>query len=252
MTIFVILGRTNVGKSTLFNKLINTKKALVNKSHGVTRDFKESNVNINNLKFSIIDTPGFDNFKNEYLPKNNYQYKKPIIKANLILFLIDGTEGIIPIEKEFINYLRSFEKKIILIINKSEKRINKLIIHDIYNLGIETVIPISAAYNQGIQELLIKLSPYIKSTKKTIKKIPTIQVAVSGRPNTGKSTLINKLINDKRLLTGPETGLTRDTIEINWSYEGRQVKLIDTAGLRRKFLNYLFYIMMQFLLWKIE
>ncbi|MCP4923877.1 MAG: ribosome biogenesis GTPase Der [bacterium] len=239
MTTLAILGRPNVGKSTLFNRLIGKQKALVDETPGVTRDRQEGRGSLGDLDFSLVDTAGFEGAKTQELPTAMWaQSKKAAEQADLVLFVIDGREGLIPLEEDLMAQLRPLGKKIILVANKCEGGISDAVVAEAHKLGLGAPVPISAAHGQGLQELFAAVMPHVLPPEEidteTEEGLKALQLVILGRPNAGKSTLVNGLLKDERVLTGPEAGLTRDAIAIDWNYGGRPLRLVDTAGLRRK------------------
>lgn len=237
--IIALVGRPNVGKSTLFNRLSTRKKAIVHDKPGVTRDRKYADAQIGSFEFIIIDTPGLEETKYEIGQRLMEQTTKAIIEADIICFIVDGKSGILPDDKILAGFVRKYNKPTILLINKCEGRFN--FAKEYYQLGFNNMLAISAEHGVGMVDLYDEIVTKIPKNEldkheEIIDPIKSnyVQIVVSGRPNAGKSTFINALINDERLLTGPEAGLTRESIEIDWEYKGNKIKLIDTAGLRKK------------------
>ncbi len=240
-----IVGRPNVGKSTLFNRLAGKRLAIVDDTTGVTRDRRIAPGHIGDLDIEIIDTAGFEDSDNGNLnEKIRQQTKKAIKEADVALFIVDARSGIVPLDNFLANWLRTQEIPIILLVNKCEGRMGEPGLFEAFELGLGDPIPISAEHGEGLADLYQALLPYSKTAVKNTNCTDQvtengevsnqIQIAIVGRPNVGKSTLINSLIGEDRLLTGPESGITRDAIAIEWEQNGQSVKLIDTAGLRRK------------------
>ncbi len=239
----VLVGRPNVGKSTLFNRLVRAEKAIVNNQPGVTRDRKYGHGNLVDLSFILIDTAGLDESLKgctEYQIMNQSQLA--INDSDIIFFVIDGREGVLPVEKTFARNLKKQNKPVIVLINKSEGANGLIGLSEASSLGFENVIPISAEHGEGLPDLYDVLKDNFEVDKKftptnisdyIYKKVPT-RVSVIGRPNTGKSTLVNNIIGENRLVTGSDAGITRDSIEVKWDYKNQPFCLIDTAGLRRK------------------
>jgi len=245
-----IIGRPNVGKSTLFNKLVGRKVAIVHDKPGVTRDRKEAPAKLKDLDLLIIDTAGYEYSTKDTLEKRMWeQTKKAIDDSDVCLFLFDARAGIQPYDEHFADLVRQSRKPVVLLANKCEGKAQEDSVYEAYKLGLGDPIPFSAEHGLGILDLYEALLPYYKKEKlkpenyaeenlsefdddEAYKRKP-LQLAIVGRPNVGKSTLINALIKDERLLTGPEAGVTRDAITIPWSWRGRKVNLVDTAGLRR-------------------
>lgn len=243
--IVAIIGRTNVGKSTLFNRLIGRKKAIVHDRPGVTRDRREGNATLFDLAFRLIDTAGLE----ESGPLSDAMWKqteKAINDADLLLYMIDARIGITPQDLKLADFLRKKNKPLILLANKSEGNDQIYGVSEAYQLAIGDPLPISAEHALGMDALYNELKKYIdpslkkKSRRQEAKEAQNteledvIQIAIVGRPNVGKSTLVNHLLKDERVLTGPEAGVTRDAIAIDWKYKGRNLRLVDTAGLRKR------------------
>ncbi|ABV73822.1 GTP-binding protein EngA [Rickettsia canadensis str. McKiel] len=236
--IIALVGRPNVGKSTLFNRLSIRKKAIVHNLPGVTRDRKYTDGKIGSCEFLLIDTPGLEENPNSMSVRLMEQTTKAILEADLICFMVDCRSGILPDDKLLSSFIRKYNKPAILVVNKCEKAFD--FDKEYYQLGFDSMVAISAEHGTGLidlyDEIIAKL-PKEKSIETNIAdpvKGDCVQIVISGRPNAGKSTFINALINDERLLTGPEAGITRESIEIDWQYKNNHIKLIDTAGLRKK------------------
>ena len=245
-----IVGRPNVGKSTLFNRLAGRKIAIVHDQPGVTRDRKEADAKLRDINMKVIDTAGFEYSKEDSLEKRMWlQTEKAIKEADVCLFLFDARDGIQPYDEFFANLVRQSGKPVILLANKCEGKLQEDSIHEAYKLGLGEPVPFSAEHGLGLLDLYDMLKPYDKkaevktenkndvlsdeaSEDEKVKSRP-IQLAIVGRPNVGKSTLMNALLKDERMLTGPEAGVTRDAISVDWEWKGRKIKLVDTAGLRR-------------------
>ena len=236
-----IIGRPNVGKSTLFNRLVGRKVAIVHDHPGVTRDRREAPAKLRDLDLKIIDTAGYEYSNEDNLEHRMWeQTQKAIDEANVCLFLFDARAGIQPYDEHFAGILRQSGKPVILLANKCEGREQENSIHEAYKLGLGQPIPFSAEHGLGINDLYETLKPFNKKGK--TENIETdeenierpLQLAIVGRPNVGKSTLVNALLNDERMLTGPEAGVTRDAITSEWNWNGHKINLVDTAGLRRQ------------------
>jgi GTP-binding protein len=232
-----IIGRPNVGKSTLFNRLVGKKLALVDDTPGVTRDRREGDARIGSLKFKIIDTAGLEeSFDDSLEGRMRRQTEIALDEADVALMLIDARAGVTPLDKHFANWLRKIKIPVILLANKCEGKSGEPGLYEAFGLGLGEPIQLSAEHGEGMGELFDALLPYEKSDdqeREALENRP-LQLAIVGRPNAGKSTLVNHLIGEERMLTGPEAGVTRDAIAIEWEFDGRPIKLVDTAGLRRR------------------
>lgn len=240
-----IVGRPNVGKSTLFNRLTGNKHALVDDKPGVTRDRREGVGFLADLKFALVDTAGLEEAGESTLENRMMmQTRNAINESDLCFMVIDGRAGVTSLDSYFANWLRKIHKNIILVVNKCEGYKGDDGVNESYSLGFDNIIPLSAEHNQGMADLYDAVAPFIADYEYEIsqldleidksKEVKHIQVAVVGRPNVGKSTFLNKIYGEDRLLTGPEAGITRDSIALDWEFEGHKLKLIDTAGIRRK------------------
>jgi GTP-binding protein len=231
-----IVGRPNVGKSTLFNRLAGKKLAIVDDRPGVTRDRRFGTGRIGDLDLEIIDTAGFEDVTDESLEaRMRHQTELAIDEADVALFVIDSREGVTPMDEVFAEILRRRDMPVVLAANKSEGRQGDSGILEAYGLGLGEPVPISAEHGEGMADLyaaLIAVAPTQEDLDEDDNQ--HVKIAIVGRPNAGKSTLVNKLIGEDRLLTGPEAGITRDAIPVDWTWEDRAVRLVDTAGLRRK------------------
>jgi len=231
-----ILGRPNVGKSTLFNRLVGRRLALVDDTPGVTRDRREGEGRIADLNFRVIDTAGLEEAAPASLTgRMQAQTERALGDADVGLLVIDGREGVSEADRHFASWLRRAGKPVVLIVNKAEGRAALPGIGEAYRLGLGDPVPISAEHGEGLAELYERLVPFSGSGAPAPPgHEKALQLAIVGRPNVGKSTLVNRLIGEERLLTGPEAGITRDAITVDWVWQGRRVRLVDTAGLRRK------------------
>jgi len=252
----IIIGRPNVGKSTLFNRLVGKKLALVDDQPGVTRDRRFGDVELAGMKFTIVDTAGWEDEDPSTLPgRMRAQTEVSIADADAVLFVIDARAGLTPLENEIGNWLRTADVPVIVVANKAEGRSGDSGIFEAYSLGLGEPLGISAEHGEGTADLFEALWPVIGEKSEAADAltamdeeeedengVPTgpLKLAIVGRPNAGKSTLINRLLGEDRLLTGPEAGITRDSIAIDWEWpdpesgETREIRLIDTAGMRKK------------------
>lgn len=236
-----IIGRPNVGKSTLFNRLAGRKIAIVHDMPGVTRDRKTAKAKLNDLRLEIIDTAGYEYSKENNIEQRMWQQtQKAINDADVVLFLFDARAGIQPYDEHFANLVRQTAKPTILLANKCEGKLQEDSIFEAYKLGLGEPIAFSAEHGLGTQDLYAALKDlseeivFEEENEEDKNTQKPIQLTIVGRPNVGKSTLVNALLNDERMLTGPEAGVTRDAITNEWEYDGRRINLVDTAGLRKQ------------------
>jgi len=239
-----IIGRPNVGKSTLFNRLVGRRAALVDDEPGVTRDRREGQGKLGDLSFRVIDTAGLERADDESLSaRMQAQTAAAMAQADAVLFLVDARAGATPADRTFADLVRKSGKPAILVANKSEGRAGEAGVLDAYELGLGDPVAISAEHGEGLTALYDALRAALPEATATVKPAAApeaaadekpIRIAVVGRPNTGKSTLINRLLGDERLLTGPEPGITRDAIAVDLQWRGHRVRIHDTAGLRRR------------------
>ncbi|CAM3177030.1 GTPase Der [Sphingomonas antarctica] len=247
-----IIGRPNVGKSTLFNRLVGKRVALVDDRPGVTRDRREGEAELIGLKFTAIDTAGFEDDDAATLPgRMRAQTQAAVDVADVALFVVDARAGVVPLDAEIGRWLRESTTPVILIANKAEGRSGESGILDAWSLGLGEPVAISAEHGDGMVDLFNELLPLIEKAparsadaespppegedlEDEERPAGPLKLAIVGRPNAGKSTLVNKMLGEQRLITGPEAGITRDSIAVEWEWNGQAVRLIDTAGLRRK------------------
>lgn len=258
-----LVGRTNVGKSTLFNRLTGKKRALVHDSPGVTRDTREGEAELYTYPFAVFDTAGFEPEGNALTDAMWRQTERALKSADAVVFVVDARAGVTPLDKVMAAALRKLGKPVILAANKAESKVPFL--NDFFALGFGEPIPLSAEHGLGMGDLFESLRPYIVPPKSedgededlperkkrrrkkdddvdlTDESVPAddsdsrvIDLAIVGRPNVGKSTLVNRLLGRERMLTGNIPGLTRDAVSTMWEYKGRTVRLTDTAGLRKQ------------------
>jgi GTPase len=248
LPVVAIIGRPNVGKSTLFNRLVGKKLALVDDRPGVTRDRREGDADLLGLKFRLVDTAGFEEDDPQSLPgRMRAQTQAAVEGADVALFVIDARAGIVPLDEEIGRWLRGSKTPVIVLANKCEgKAASESGLMEAYSLGFGDPIAFSAEHGEGLGELFSDLLPFIERDE--VETVDTfddesddapLKLAIVGRPNAGKSTLVNKMLGEDRMITGPEAGITRDSITIDWTWPSpdgrlREVRLIDTAGLRKK------------------
>ncbi|AVT77202.1 MULTISPECIES: ribosome biogenesis GTPase Der [Rhodopseudomonas] len=242
-----IIGRPNVGKSTLFNRLVGQKLALVDDAPGVTRDRREGEGRLGDLSFTLIDTAGLDEGpKGSLTARMQEQTETAIELADALLFVIDARAGLTPNDRAFADFARRANKPVVLVANKSEGKHGEVGAMESYALGLGDPVQISAEHGEGLGELYDALRPLLPEpvedeeddeladqSEEAIATRP-IRVAIVGRPNAGKSTFINRLLGEERLLTSPEAGTTRDSIAVEVEWKGRDFRVFDTAGLRRR------------------
>ena len=234
-----IIGRPNVGKSTLFNRLVGKRLALVDDTPGVTRDRREGEASLGDLRFGVIDTAGLDEAEEGSLSaRMQAQTERALDEADVALFLVDARSGVTPLDRHFADLLRRRKTPVVLAANKAEGRGGAAGLYEAFALGLGEPIAISAEHGDGMVDLYEALAPFAAPPEAETAVTPNgekpLQLAVIGRPNVGKSTLINRLLGEERVLTGPEPGITRDAIATLWQWRDRTVRLIDTAGLRRR------------------
>jgi GTP-binding protein len=235
-----IVGRPNVGKSTLFNRLVGQKLALVDDRPGVTRDRREGDARLGPLRFRIIDTAGLDEAEQgSLLGRMRAQTEAAIAESDAVLFVMDARAGVLPADEPFAELVRRSGKPVVLVANKAEGGAGMAGAYEAFSLGLGEPVPFSAEHGEGLSELFAALLPHVgeadeEGDDEEGAEGKPLKVAIVGRPNSGKSTLINRMIGSERLLTGPEAGITRDSIAIDWEWRGRAIKLYDTAGLRKR------------------
>lgn len=265
MLSIALVGRPNVGKSTLFNRLARKKLAIVDDTPGVTRDWREAEGYLFDQKIRIIDTAGLeDTFDDSIEGRMRKQTEEGLKRADVILFMIDGRAGVMPLDEYFARYLRKTKKPVYLVVNKveSEKSL-RTELAEAYKLGLGEPIAISSEHGNGMEDLYQTLMPHFPEEaedgegeeeeegifqnlddlegnedfefeQEEIAPETPIKLAIVGRPNVGKSTLLNAIVKEHRSMTGPEAGITRDAVTVDWEFADRKFKLVDTAGMRRK------------------
>ena len=235
-----IVGRPNVGKSTLFNRLVGKRLALVDDRPGVTRDRREGDAHLVGLDFRAIDTAGYEDEDPETLPgRMRQQTEAAVAMADLALFLFDARAGIVPLDEEIARWLRASDTPVVLVANKAEGRAGDQGVLESLALGFGDPVQLSAEHGEGVADLFEAMLPHLPEP---VEEEPDdepfadgpLKLAIVGRPNAGKSTLINRMLGEDRLITGPEAGITRDSIAVDWEWQGRAVRLIDTAGMRKR------------------
>jgi GTPase len=233
-----IIGRPNVGKSTLFNRLVGQRLALVDDTPGVTRDRREGEGRLGGLDLRVIDTAGLDEAEAGSLDSRiQEQTQRALVDADVALFLIDARAGVTPLDRHFAQLLRRGKTPVVLVANKAEGRSAESGLFEAFALGLGEPVAISAEHGEGMGELYAALAGFA-DMRDDASAAPDderpLQLAIIGRPNVGKSTLVNRLLGEERVLTGPEAGITRDAIAVLWQWRSRRVRLFDTAGLRRR------------------
>ncbi|MFV3076400.1 ribosome biogenesis GTPase Der [Niveispirillum fermenti] len=257
-----IIGRPNVGKSTLFNRLVGKKIALVDDTPGVTRDWRAADGRVGGLEFTVVDTAGLEDvFDNSLEARMRQQTERAIERADVALFLVDARAGITAMDRHFAAWLRKAGKPTILVANKCEGVAGRPGLLEAFELGLGEPVPLSAEHGEGMADLVEALEPFMPKEDEeeqdaadaaeadtffaaddeeaaeaaaAEEEAKALQLAIVGRPNVGKSTLLNALVREERVLTGPEAGMTRDAIAVEWEWKGRPIRLVDTAGLRKR------------------
>ncbi|MFN5783205.1 MAG: ribosome biogenesis GTPase Der [Novosphingobium sp.] len=253
----IIIGRPNVGKSTLWNRLVGKKLALVDDQPGVTRDRRFGEAHLLGLDFTIVDTAGWEDEDAASLPgRMRQQTEAALVGADVALFVIDARAGLTPLDEEIARNLRQSDVPVVLVANKAEGKAGDHGLFEAFSLGFGDPVPLSAEHGQGMADLFEALLPHLNERQEEMDAAAALaaetddeeeydpkavlKLAIVGRPNAGKSTLVNRFLGEDRLLTGPEAGITRDSIAVDWTWhdpktgEDRPVRLIDTAGMRKK------------------
>lgn len=260
-----IVGRPNVGKSTLFNRLVGRRVAIVDDTPGVTRDRREGEARLGHRRFRVIDTAGLEDADSASLEgRMREQTERAVASADMVLMMIDARAGVTPLDRHFAGWLRRLSRPVVLVANKCEGRVAETALGEAYALGLGEPVALSAAHGTGLADLLDDIGGRMAAAgADDVPEAPVedraddgaaaaeagmaegeaddgaddgrpIDLAIVGRPNVGKSTLVNALLGDERMLTGPEPGVTRDAIAVEWRYRDRPLRLVDTAGLRRR------------------
>ena len=232
--VVALLGRPNVGKSTLFNRLVGKKISIIEDTPGITRDRIYSTVNYNDYSFHLIDTGGIDVTENDFNKEIKAQAELAIDEADIVLFVVDGKEGLTANDYVVKEMLMKSNKEVIVVINKYDNKLAKDNFYDFYELGFEKYIPISAEHNEGIGDLLEEITSNFNQNNSNDYDENVIKFSVIGRPNVGKSSLVNALLNEERVLVGNIAGTTRDAIDTPLTYHGQDFVVIDTAGMRKR------------------
>lgn len=264
-----IIGRPNVGKSTLFNRLVGKKLALVHDTPGLTRDWREAEAHLMGLDFRVIDTAGLEeSFDASIEARMRQQTERALARADMAVLVVDGRVGITPMDRHFADWLRKQKVRTALLVNKCEGHKGMDGVLEAHELGLGEPIPVSAEHGEGMEDLFQLLRPHIEAAMPAVDETPgeesedlekyfhkyhegdetgfgdeaenaedlskPIKIAIAGRPNVGKSTFLNTVVGEERSMTGPEAGITRDAIHVDWEFGGRKMRLVDTAGLRRR------------------
>ena len=235
--VLAIVGRPNVGKSTLFNRLTGKHHALVDDRPGVTRDRRQGAASIADLEFTAMDTAGIDEAEKGTLQaRMTDQTIKALGEADVIMLVVDGRAGVTPVDEQFARQIRKLKKPMILVVNKAEGKGALSTMLDAHRLGIGEPVAISAEHGEGLADLYAALKPFAPDDNARVKddSAQPLTIAIVGRPNVGKSTLLNTILKQDRVLTGPEAGITRDAITVEYRFEGKPLKLVDTAGVRKR------------------
>ncbi len=254
MLTVAIVGRPNVGKSTLFNRLTGSRSAIVHDMPGVTRDRREGNASVGDLTFRLVDTAGLEDTRDVDTTEGRMRQQTDLAirTADVVLMLIDARAGVTPLDAHFAGLLRRQSKPVILVANKCEGRSGQPGLYEAFGLGLGDPVPVSAEHGEGMGDLYDALQPYADAATPPVDAdaepepelteeeaeaaliAKPISLAIVGRPNVGKSTLVNRLLGEERMLTGPEAGLTRDAIASPFEWRGKRLTLVDTAGLRKR------------------
>lgn len=233
--LIAIVGRPNVGKSTLFNRIVGRRKAMVDDMPGVTRDRNYANVDRFDVPFILIDTGGFEPETNDrLLQQMREQSQLAMAEADVILFVMDGRDGLTPADVEVVEMLRRVDKPVFYLINKIDGDKQETAIGDFYALGVDAIFTVSAEHNRGVNDLMDEVIKALPKGSAADTDEEVTKIAVIGRPNVGKSTLVNRLLGVERVVANPTPGTTRDSIDTYFTCNRKRYLLIDTAGIRRK------------------
>ena len=235
--IVAIIGRPNVGKSTFFNRITKSRDALVENFPGVTRDRIYGDASWNDLEFTLIDTGGFTEASDNFAPQIRWQVQQAMEDADVVLFMLDGKGGISPFDQDIAKLMRASTKPVMVVVNKIDGPEKEKGIYDFYSLGIEDPFPVSAEHGYGMHDFLDSLVERLSRIQPLNAGSPeeeVVKIAVVGRPNVGKSSLINMILGEDRLLVSNMPGTTRDAVDSEYRRDGRLYRFIDTAGIRRK------------------
>lgn len=234
-SLVAIVGRPNVGKSTLFNRILGQRKALVEDFPGVTRDRHYAEVTRYDVPFTLIDTGGFEPVSDErLLVQMREQSQFAVEEADVILFVLDAREGLTPADREVAAMLRRVEKPVLYVLNKVDGEKQEAALVEFYSLGIETFYPVSAEHGRGVGDLVDEILPLLDQGAKAEAAGEEVRLAIVGRPNVGKSSLVNRILGYERVVANPTAGTTRDSVDTPFNYKHKRYVLIDTAGIRRK------------------
>ena len=236
-----IVGRPHVGKSTLFNRLVGKRIALVDDRPGVTRDRREGEGRLLGLEFRVMDTAGFEDQDPASLPgRMRAQTEAAVHEADVALFLIDAREGLTPLDEEIARWLRGASTPVVVAANKAEGKAGEAGRLEAFALGLGEPFALSAEHGEGLVDLFEAIRPHVEhehyatEAEEEEEGEGPLKLAIVGRPNAGKSTLVNKMLGEERMITGPEAGITRDSISLDWAWNDKPVRLVDTAGLRKR------------------
>jgi GTP-binding protein len=236
LPVVVIAGRPNVGKSTLFNKLAGRRTAIVSDTPGVTRDRKEADALLRGKRVRLVDTAGLEESAPETLfGRMRASSEAAVAHADLVLFVVDARSGLLPADEHFADWLRRQGRPVLPVVNKAEGRAGAAAALEAYSLGLGEPVAVSAEHGEGLADLMREIADRLPEQDDPAASADRpLKLAIVGRPNAGKSTLLNRLLGEERMITGPEPGLTRDAVAVQLEDEHGRIELVDTAGLRRK------------------